>query len=317
MDEITEKNIEIISKFIDEQGLTYTHLKNELLDHICCETEYYMQQGMKFNDAYSKVRANIGKKRIRLIQNETLSLISKKYRRMKRLMYILGVLAPILVIASSLLKMYHLQGGQVMFSISMVTIGLIFLPVYVLNRIRDTRKMDEKIPWLVYITGLFSGMISISGAILKVLHLAGAKITLAIGLISFAVVFLPVFAIFRLKESENEKNTIDKKSLILGLIAGIFFITGALFKIMHWRGAATVMIASWSVVAVLFLPILILNQLKQTEKQINNFFNILVLVTGISIFIMALIRGEPKTNLSGFIIPEAHFYAQPLETGRQ
>ena len=77
--ELTEQEIDRISSEIDQQGLTYTQLKNEILDHICCNIEAEMEQGLTFNEAYRKVKSEMGKKRIRQIQDETLYLISKKY----------------------------------------------------------------------------------------------------------------------------------------------------------------------------------------------------------------------------------------------
>jgi hypothetical protein len=46
MYELTETEIDLISRDIDQQGLTYTLLKNELLDHICCSIEEDMEKGM-------------------------------------------------------------------------------------------------------------------------------------------------------------------------------------------------------------------------------------------------------------------------------
>jgi hypothetical protein len=143
MSEITKKEIDQISIDIDQQGLTYVELKNEILDHICCEIEMEMEQGLMFNDAYGKVKEAMGKKRIRQIQDETLNLINKKYRRMKRIMYGLGVAAPILVIAASTFKIMHWPGGSLLMTLALFIIGMVFLPIFVMTRIRDTRRMNE------------------------------------------------------------------------------------------------------------------------------------------------------------------------------
>ena len=152
--ELTEKEIDKISSDIEQQGLTYTQLKNEILDHICCNIEAEMEQGMTFNEAYRKVKGEMGKKRIRQIQDETLFLISKKYRRMKRLMYVLGVAVPIMIIIASIFKVMHWPGAGLLISLGLFVTGAVFLPVFVMVRIRDTRKQDEPVPMGLYISGI-------------------------------------------------------------------------------------------------------------------------------------------------------------------
>ncbi|MCF8226616.1 MAG: hypothetical protein K9J30_12130 [Bacteroidales bacterium] len=309
MSDITEQEIEQIASDIDEQGLTYLELKNELLDHICCEIEEAMEQGMMFNDAYKKVREEMGKKRIRQIQHETLSLINKKYRRMKRTMYGLGIVSPVIVVIASIFKFMHWSGGSLLMTIGLFLIGMIFLPLFVMTRIRDTRRLDEELPMGLYITGMSAGMISILGALFKIQHWPGANVLITVGLVVLALVFLPMFASVRIKKARKNGEPIDKKLLISGVIAGALLTLGTLFKIMHWPGAGIVILVSWSAVAVLFLPYLVLGQLKKPKDQLNNFLAILLVATAAAIFIMALLRSQPRTLISGFLAPESNFSA--------
>ena len=48
MAELSEKEIEILNREIEKQGLTYTQLQNELLDHLCCDIEARMEEGVEF-----------------------------------------------------------------------------------------------------------------------------------------------------------------------------------------------------------------------------------------------------------------------------
>ena len=310
--ELTEKEIDRISIDIDQQGLTYTRLKNELLDHICCCIESEMGQGMTFNEAYRKVKGKMGKKRIRQIQDETLFLISKKYRRMKRLMYVLGVAVPIIIIIASIFKVMHWPGGGLLISLALFTTGAVFLPVFVMVRIRDTRKLDEPVPMGLYLTGMIAGILSIIGALLKIQHLAGAGILLTLGMVGLAFVFLPIFAVLKMREARKKNEPLNTGMYISGVIAGILFITGALFKVQHWPGAGWVLIVSWFSVAVLLLPFSILNQLKQKENRVNNFFAIILVVSLVAIWIMSLVRSrEPsKDYWNSFIQVESNLYHQ-------
>lgn len=290
----------MISVDIDQHGLTFVPLKNELLDHICCQVEEKMDQGMTFNEAYRKVRTEMGKKRIRQIQDETLTFISKKYRRMKRTMYALGVAAPIILLAAAVFKINHWPGAGLLMTTALFVGGILFLPVFVMVRIRDTRRQDENVPLAIYLIGMFTGMITILGTLFKVQHWPGASIMLTLGLAGLALVFLPMYASYRIKESKEKNLPSNRRIWIGGTAAGILMILGALFKIMHWPGAGIVLIISWTLVAIILLPLIVLNQLKQEQNKVNNFFSILVVTITVAVFILALTRSTPYYYVAGY-----------------
>jgi len=310
--ELTEKEIDKISGDIDQQGLTYTLLKNEILDHICCNIEAEMESGVTFNEAYRKVKGKMGKKRVRQIQDETLYLISKKYRRMKKSMYVLGVAVPIIIIIASIFKVMHWPGAGLLISLGLFVTGAVFLPIFVMVRIRDTRKQDEPVPMGLYITGMIAGILSVIGALLKIQHMPGAGIFLTLGLGVMAFAFLPIFALVKTREARKKNEPLNTGMYVSGVIAGVLFILGALFKIQHWQGAGVVLLVSWFSVAVLLLPFLVLNQLKQKENKLNNFFGIIVVVSLTAIFIMALLRSNTsdRGDLNTFIQVESSLFQQ-------
>ncbi len=88
MVELNNKQVELISGEIDKRGLTYTLLKIELLDHLCCEIENQMEEGLSFKKSFDSILKSIAPERIVEIQEETLLLINTKYRIMKKLMYV-------------------------------------------------------------------------------------------------------------------------------------------------------------------------------------------------------------------------------------
>jgi len=318
MHELGEQEIEQISLDIDQQGLTFTPLKNELLDHICCQVEEEMEHGMTFNGAYRKVQEAMGKKRIRQIQDETLTFISKKYRRMKRTMYALGVAAPIILISAAIFKIFHWPGAGMLITVALIITGIFFLPVFVMVRIRDTRRQDEPVPVGLYLTGMIAGILTIVGTLFKVQHWPGASIMLTLGLAGTALAFLPMYAAYRIKESREKNLESNKRIWIGGTIAGILLILGALFKIMHWPGAGIVLISSWSLVAVILLPYLVLNQLKQEKNRVTNFFGTLLVALTVAVFILALMRTTPWYYVAGYfaldnqLVNASNYYASEI-----
>lgn len=307
MHELKTQEIEQISLDIEQQGLTYTPLQNELLDHICCQIEILMEQGMTFNEAYRKVRAEMGKKRIRQIQHETLSLISKKYRRMKRTMNVFGVMAPILLFAGLIFKVFHWPGAGILITLGLFITGMVFLPLFAMVRIRDTRQQDDKVPMGLYLTGMIAGMLAILGALFKVQHWPGASIFLAAGLVTLAFAFLPIYAVVKKREAEAKNEAFNSRLIIGGVIAGSLVIIGALFKIMHWPGAGIVILVSWSLVAVILFPYIVLNQLKQKENKSSNFMIIILVAVAVSILILARVRSQPWDLLLGYYLPNQNY----------
>ena len=54
MAELTEKEIQKLNREIQKGGLTYTELQQELLDHLCCDVEAEMDEGLEFIKALEK-----------------------------------------------------------------------------------------------------------------------------------------------------------------------------------------------------------------------------------------------------------------------
>jgi len=202
MVEISEKELNLVSSDIDQQGLTYTRLKNELLDHICCNVENYMNDGLTFNEAYRKVKREMGSRRIRQVQDATLYLINQKYRRMKRTMLVLGISTAVIIIIGTILKMLHWPGAGILLTLGLASLSLAFIPLFVMVKIRDTRAKQKEVNLFLLFTGLIAGILFSMGTLLKIQHWPGANITLGTSLI-FGVIFLVLFVVFMIKDKTN------------------------------------------------------------------------------------------------------------------
>ena len=49
MPELSLHNIDQISRDLRKQDITFSHLLEELIDHVCCDVEYEMQNGLDFS----------------------------------------------------------------------------------------------------------------------------------------------------------------------------------------------------------------------------------------------------------------------------
>ncbi|MEA1898676.1 MAG: hypothetical protein U9N53_13530 [Bacteroidota bacterium] len=219
MAELNTKQIEVISGEIDKRGLTYTLLKIELLDHLCCEIENKMEEGFSFKKSFHTILKAIAQDRIMEIQDETLLLINKKYRIMKKTMYVLGIISPILIIAGTFFKINHWPAAAILLTLGLASLALFFLPVFVMVKIRDTRKKEIKVNYPLYISGMIAGIAFLLGSLFKILHWPGAGFMAYGSLIIMVLLFLPQFIYHIIKDKENRDNN------FLFLIALLVFLS--------------------------------------------------------------------------------------------
>ncbi len=224
MAELTEKEIRRLNREIEKQGLTYTELQQELLDHLCCDVEAEMEEGLEFVNALEKVRKGMGKDRIQQIQEETLLLINQKYRVMNKFMYILGMLAPAMLITGTFFKIQHWPGAGVLLVLSLFILGAIYLPVFVMVKIRDTRKEGKKVNLPMYIFGLIAGIIFIAGAMFKIQHWPGAGIMITLSGFVTVFIFIPILVVQALKDKENQVQNFTILIFVLCFVAITFMI---------------------------------------------------------------------------------------------
>ncbi len=216
MAELTSREFDILSKEIDKQGLTYTQLQKELLDHLCCDIEARMDEGIEFLKAFEEVRKQLENDRIQKIQEETLILINQKYRMMKKFMYILGTLAPSLLIVGAIFKMMHWFGASILITLGTFLLAAVYLPVFAMVSIRDTREKGKKVNKPLYITGVITGFIFLTGVLFKIMHWPGASIALIVSLLILVVLFIPFLVIHALRDKENQ---IQNFSILIFILA--------------------------------------------------------------------------------------------------
>jgi hypothetical protein len=219
MIQLTAREIEILSKEIEKQGLTYTQLQKELLDHLCCDIEAKMEEGIEFLKAFEEVKSRLDNNRIQEIQEETLLLINQKYRMMKKFMYILGTIAPSLLIVGAILKIQHLPGASVLIILGTFLLAAVYLPVFAMVSIRDTRKTGKKANKTLYITGVISGFIFLTGVLFKIMHWPGAGVALMVSEVIMVVAFIPILVTQALRDKENQVQTFSILIFIVALIA--------------------------------------------------------------------------------------------------
>ncbi len=114
------------------------------------------------------------------------------------------------------------------------------------------------------ITGNVSLAIIAFGTAFKIFHWPGASPMLILGFFLLCFIFFPA-AIYMNYTYSNE-NRKPFMNIAAGL-GGIIFMVGVLFKLMHWPGAAMLLLAGWSIILAIFLPILLFAKLKEAQSS--------------------------------------------------
>ena len=219
MAELSDKELTFLNKEIDKQGLTYTQLQKELLDHLCCDIEAKMDEGIEFLKAFEEVSKRLENDRIQQIQEDTLLLINQKYRMMKRFMYILGTIAPSLLILGAFFKLQHWPGASVLITLGTFLLAAVYLPVFAMVSIRDTREKGKKVNKSLYIAGVVTGFIFLTGILFKIMHWPGANVALTVSVLLTLVLFIPILVSHAIRDKENQLQNFSILIFILAMMS--------------------------------------------------------------------------------------------------
>jgi hypothetical protein len=138
-------------------------------------------------------------------------------------------------------------------------------------------------------TMLTSGIISmigfVTGGLLKFFFLPGAGIFFIVGFMFFALLFLPLLMLLKMREPKSDNNLL----LVLATTAGCSAVIGALFKIMHWPFANMLMNIGFLLFTFVFIPIYFFSGRKEESKRFTVSINT-VLFVGASGILFSLVN---------------------------
>jgi murein DD-endopeptidase MepM/ murein hydrolase activator NlpD len=87
--ELNHQQVSYIESFLQNKGLEYEPLQEEMLDHICCMIETRMSEGETFHQASKQVFDHFRKDELKEIQDQTIQLLNQKSWTMKKMTLLL------------------------------------------------------------------------------------------------------------------------------------------------------------------------------------------------------------------------------------
>ncbi len=249
MPEFTLDHIDQISRDIGREEIVFSHLLNDLIDHVCCDVEDEMKNGLSFSDAYLKVKKKMGNRRLKEIQEETLYIVDTKYRNMKNTMKISGIAGTITFGLAALFKIQHWPGAAIMLTTGALILAFIFLPSALGVLWKETHNGKRL---FLFISGFVTGFLFIAGTLFKVQHWPLAGWVLSLSMFFCIFLLIPALLFNRISGRENRKK---RPVYILGSAGIIFYISGMLFKIQHWPLASVLLITGLIILFAIAFPL--------------------------------------------------------------
>lgn len=138
------------------------------------------------------------------------------------------------------------------------------------------------------ISGIISSILTIFGAVFKVMHWPGAGMLIVLGGLSFSLIFLPLMIVLKFKDEESK---ISKWVFSFGFLLAMGAATGTIFKIMHWPYANFLMLWSVTLFVFAYVPLYYITQIRQAESKFNTTINaVLMMACGGMLFAMFNLR---------------------------
>ena len=222
MSTLTELQIELIRGDIRQNGIEMSDLEDDLLDHICCALEEELDVNSSFESAYGKIKSLVCPNGYREIQEETTYLLTLKFKKMRKMMNVLGVIGSALLLIGSILKLQHWPGAGASLVLGGTILAIGYLPFMLLMSLKQTDKTIGKIRNVV---GYLSSTLIVVGIIFKLQHWPGARIMLLGGIGMFLIFFIPLFIKSVGKEAIMKIQPVTSAVLLMAIVSTLFAFT--------------------------------------------------------------------------------------------
>lgn len=290
------QHIQVIETDVQKARLTLMHLSDELIDHICCEVEFQMEQnGKTFDEAYFIIKQQTGIQVLQKIQENAFYLIDKKYALMKTTMKITGNVSLALLALGTTFKIFHWPGASPIIILGFILLAFVFFPtaIYVSNKEGKSKNKP-----LLNFSMLIGGIIFMLGVLFKTMHWPGAPTLLALGWGIILGLFMPILLINKLRE---ESSTKEKWISVLGVVALVFFELGVMFKMFHWPGASVLLFVGSILLVGIFVPLYSKLKFNESSSSIGKYI-FLITISMYAVVLSIMLAMNVSSNILGHYV---------------
>lgn len=233
MHNVTDEEVDFILDDIKARGVVLEDLQYNLLDHMCCIIENEMPESENFYKFYESMLPRFFKTELKELQEEVDILLQfKHYYAMKKTLKIVGIIASVLILLGSILKILHKPGASVALILGGMLFSFLFLPLMIILKFRDEENAVDK--WVLS-TGFLLAIGMSVGIIFKLMRWDYAQVLMVGGVVLFVFVYVPLYFFTRIQRPELKFNTIVN-SVLMMCCGGMLF---ALFNLNHIQSKDT------------------------------------------------------------------------------
>jgi hypothetical protein len=286
--------IEIIASDVYKAGLTLPHLQEEMIDHLCCQVEELMGQGMDFEQAYDSIKETTGVKELKKVQEDTLLLIDKKYTIMKTTMKVFGIVSLTLIAIGTILKLMHWPMGNYFFIFGFPLLGGIFIPSLIWVMKKESKLKGKS---LLYITAGIGAMSLVFGIFCKIFQFPFTEFFLITGYLLLGLI-LPLLLLASLLKKTTEKKL--RSIYIIGTFAFMLSISGDFCKFFHFPGALVLLFFGFLSLTAIFFPMYVLHKYKSDTHIKPNFIFMSIGLFFFGLFTILLAINASRDEIADF-----------------
>ncbi len=236
MQYLRKQDIARISKILKKEGIHYSHLYEDLLDHICCDVEDEMKKGNTFKNAYEKVTKNIGNNGLKEVQDATIIYVNLNLLIMKKLMNYLAGIASVILACSLIFKLNHFRGANILMFAGFVLLFAGFFPLALIQFLREAKIKLLTPKFYVYLAGCIILIESGAALLFTHMHWPGREGLVVISWVLILLIFFPM-VIFQIIKSDMPKTV----PLALALFSYLFFAVTIVWGLNSKRNAVNLM----------------------------------------------------------------------------
>lgn len=287
-----------IERLVKSEQIAFSHLADDLIDHICCMIEAECASGLNFDDAFKKATLQIGDTRnIKKVEEDTLILIDKKYRIMKTTMKVFALISLIMIALASVFKVMHWPGAGVMFLLGFALLAFVFYPSAI-----SVMRREYKIKWggLIYPVALIGGIALMIGILFKLQHYPGASYLLLTGFVLFIFVLIPSIAISKISTTESK---FVRRTNIVGAASMAVILVGLCSKFFHWPGAAVELFVGSLALSLVWLPLYTYYAFRESAFVKGGFIYLCTALILFNLFNMLLALNISRVVYKDFVQP--------------
>lgn len=222
MASLTDDEVDQVHDLLVAKGISYSALKEELLDHMCCLIEGMMECGTQFSQALNKATDTFGPDGIERAQEATLYLLNLRHRKMKNATSILGMAGGLLTISGTLFKILHYPGASILLVLGLGIIALLFMPMALFVNLKNQKGFRAK---SIPISGFIGGIFLILFSLFKIMHWPGANALFMAGWTTMIFVFMPLRLMKAYRSAENKWYDVGSLTVLLSGAVLLFTLT--------------------------------------------------------------------------------------------